>query len=269
MAILTDVTKCIGCEECVSACRTTNETGEDRLWRWQKNINDLSASRWTTIVGLPDNRYVRQQCRHCLDPACVSACPVGALSRNPEGPVTYNSTICMGCRYCMMACPFAIPRYLWSEPIHYVRKCVMCYEKIKTGELKEPACTKACPTKATIFGNRDELIEEAHRLISEGKGKYLDKVWGEKEVGGTAVLYVSDVSLDFLAWQKDLGNKPLPEATWKALKKVPGVFVGVGAAMVGIYWVIERRQKRAEEKDKGGDGEKESEKEKEESAGEK
>jgi formate dehydrogenase iron-sulfur subunit len=243
MGILTDVTKCIGCEQCVAACKETNQTGKDLPWRWQRKIDDLSASRWTTIIRKPRQHFIRQQCRHCLEPACVSVCPVGALQKTPEGPVVYNSKICMGCRYCMMSCPFAIPRYLWSEPVPYVRKCIMCYQKIKSGELTEPACTKACPTHATIYGDRDELIAEARKRIRQNPGKYIDRVWGEHEVGGTSVLYLSDIPLDFLALKKELGREPLPRNVWKILHTVPGVFTGVGAGMYALYWIIERRER--------------------------
>jgi formate dehydrogenase iron-sulfur subunit len=245
MAILTDVTKCIGCEECVVACKETNNTGEDRPWRWQHKIDDLSASRWTTIIRRPENHYVRQQCRHCLEPACVSACPVGALHKTEEGPVVYDSNICMGCRYCMMSCPFGIPRYVWSQPVPYVRKCILCYEKIKSGELEQPACTAACPEKATIYGSRDELLAEARKRIRDNPGRYLDEIWGEHEVGGTSVLYITDIPLDFLGWQKDLGTEPLPHKTWTALRQVPFIFSGVGLGMFGLYWIIERRQRLA------------------------
>lgn len=243
MAILTDVTKCIGCESCVAACKQVNDTGKDQPWRWQKRIDDLSATRWTTIIRRPGQHFIRQQCRHCLEPACVSVCPVGALQKTPEGPVIYNSKICMGCRYCMMSCPFAIPRYLWSEPVPYVRKCIMCYHKIKSGGLKEPACTKACPTGATIFGGRDALIKEAKKRIHDQPDKYINRVWGETEVGGTGVLYISDIPLDFLGWQKELPAEPLPERVFRVLKTVPGIFVGVGVGMYGVYWIIERRER--------------------------
>jgi formate dehydrogenase iron-sulfur subunit len=243
MAILTDVTRCIGCEECVAACKRVNQTGDDRPWRWQRKVDDLSASRWTTIVRSPEERYVRQQCRHCLEPACVSACPVGALHKTAEGAVVYDSDICMGCRYCMMSCPFGIPRYLWAESVPYVRKCILCYDKIKSGELKQPACTAACPKEATIYGTRSELLSEAHRRIRDNPGRYLDRVWGEEEIGGTSVLYVSDVPLDFLAWQKDIGKDPLPQKTWTALQQVPLTFAGVGIGMYGLYWIIERRRR--------------------------
>jgi formate dehydrogenase iron-sulfur subunit len=165
------------------------------------------------------------------------------LQKTPEGPVVYDSDLCMGCRYCMMSCPFDIPRYLWSASVPYVRKCILCYDKIKSGNLEQPACTKACPTKATIFGDRDELLSIAHDRIAKNPGKYISKVYGETEVGGTSVLYISDIELDFLGWEKDLGEKPLPQNTWVHLKKVPYVFGGVGVLMGGIWWIIERRIK--------------------------
>ena len=162
-AILTDVTKCIGCLECVAACKATYSLKMDLPKTWQKN-DGLSASNWTSVLQKPGDHYVRKQCRHCLEPACVSACPVGALSKTPEGPVIYDNDKCLGCRYCMMSCPYGIPRYDWDKPVPYIRKCIMCYQKIQDGELKEPACTNACPTSATIFGDRDELIKEAVEL---------------------------------------------------------------------------------------------------------
>lgn len=247
MAMLTDVTRCIGCEECVQACKATNRTGEDRPWGWQGRIDDLSASRWTTVLRFPGGRFVRQHCRHCLEPACVSVCPVGALRKTKEGAVVYDSAICMGCRYCMMSCPFAIPRYLWSEPVPYVRKCIFCYDKLQAGELQQPACTAACPTGATIFGKREELLALARERIRGSPGRYLDRVYGESEVGGTSVLYISDVDLDALAWRPDLGTTPLPELTWRAQKMVPFVFAGVGALMFGTSWIIGRRMKRMSE----------------------
>ena len=241
MAILNDTTKCIGCEECVAACKKINNTGEDKPWRWQENIDDLSSSRWTTILRKDENHNVRLQCRHCLEPACVSACLVGALSKTPEGAVVYDKDKCMGCRYCLMSCPFGIPRYSWSTNVPYVQKCILCYNNIKNGKLSEPACVSACPTQATIYGERHELLREAHERLKKYPDTYVNKVYGEEEVGGTSVIYISSIDLDFLGINKNLGKTALPEKTWGALKIVPGLFSGVGIVMGGIWWIIERR----------------------------
>jgi formate dehydrogenase iron-sulfur subunit len=247
-AILTDTTKCIGCRECVTACKKVNKLPLDVPRRW--NVDDgLSARNWTSIVEGPEHSFVRKQCRHCLEPACASACPVGALHKTALGPVVYDSNKCMGCRYCMMACPYGIPRYDWDQAVPYVRKCILCYDLIKTGS--EPACTKACPTKATIFGDRDDLIAEAHRRIQADPGAYLDTVWGEYEVGGTSVLYISNADLSFLAHGERLGREPMPETTAAAMNAVPFAFTGMLAAMAGLNWIIGRRMKLKEGEDPG------------------
>jgi formate dehydrogenase iron-sulfur subunit len=243
-AILTDTTKCIGCNECALACKNVNHLKPDVPRRWDSN-DGLSARNWTSVIGRPDDKYVRKQCRHCLEPACVSACPVGAMHKTEIGAVVYDSSKCLGCRYCMMACPFGIPRYDWDRIVPYVRKCILCYERLEQGG--QPACTEVCPTKATIFGDRDELLAEAHRRIQENPGKYVNRVWGESEVGGTSVLYISDIDLSFLTYGEHLGDQPLPQATRVAMESVPFAFVGMGAAMTGLYWIIHRRMKLQEE----------------------
>jgi formate dehydrogenase iron-sulfur subunit len=170
------------------------------------------------------------------------------MHKTELGPVIYDSSKCIGCRYCMMACAFGIPRYEWSSAVPYVRKCILCYEtRLKHGQ--RPACTEVCPQKATIFGDRDELLAEAHRRIRENPGKYVNRVWGEHEVGGTSVLYISDIDLSFLAYGEHFGAKPLPQTTRAAMEAVPFAFVGVGAAMTGLYWIIGRRMKLQAESD--------------------
>ena len=247
-AILTDTTKCIGCSECVTACQKANHLPPDVPRRWSLN-DGLSARNWTSVVEGPKKSFVRKQCRHCLEPACVSACPVGALSRSATGAVVYDSGKCMGCRYCMMACPYGIPRYDWDATVPYVRKCILCYERISAGGL--PACTEACPTKATIFGDRELLLKEAHRRIRERPEAYLDRVWGQDEAGGASVLYISNVDLSFLTEGRRLDKTPLPARTAAAMNSVPFVFTGVVALMAGLNWIIDRRIKRQTE---GGDG---------------
>lgn len=246
-AILTDVTKCIGCQECVVACKNANNLAAEVPRIWHKN-DGLSADNWTSILQKADKHYIRKQCRHCLEPACASACPVGALHQTPEGAVVYDSDICLGCRYCMMACPYGIPRYEWDEPVPYVRKCILCYDKIKNGQ--QPACTEVCSKEATIFGDRDQLIAEAHRRIQENPDRYINKVWGEHEVGGTSVLYISDINLDFLSYQSDPGTIPLPTTTELAMKSVPFAFVGMGGVMYGLNWIIRRRMELAKADEK-------------------
>ena len=240
-SILTDTTRCIGCEKCVEGCKKANDLGDDVAWRWKAKIDDLSSTRFTKIIQQPGKRFIRQHCHHCQQSACVSACIVGALKKQEEGAVTYDETKCMGCRYCMMACPFGIPRYDWEAKVPYVRKCILCYDKLTAGELEAPGCVSACPEKATIFGTRDEMLDEARRRIDHNPEKYIDHIYGEKEVGGASVLYLSDIDLGFLGWQNELGDKTLPERTWKALSKVPYMAVGMGAGMFGIWWMIGRR----------------------------
>jgi len=239
-AILTDTTKCVGCRECVLACKREYNLEPEIPRKWLRD-DGLSARNWTSIVQRPGGKFIRKQCRHCIDPACVSACPVGALTKTREGAVIYDGSKCMGCRYCMMACPYGIPRYDWDQPVPYVRKCILCYDRIKEGRL--PACVEVCPTEATIFGDRDGLLAEAHNRIKNNPDKYIDRVWGENEVGGTQVLYISDIDLSFLTYGQKLSNKPVPVTTSAAMHAVPFAFVGMGSAMAGISWIIGRRIK--------------------------
>lgn len=249
-AILTDITKCIGCSECVAACKREYNLPSDTPRRWQRG-DGLSADNWTSIIRQPGGHFVRKQCRHCLHPACASVCPVGALEKTVEGPVIYHKEKCMGCRYCMMGCPYGIPRYDWDEAVPYVRKCIMCAPRLKEG--RQPACTEACPTGATIFGERDELIASARNRIKNNPDKYIDKIWGEREVGGVCVLYISDIDLDFLTEGRKLGEAPLPEHTSTAMAAVPFAFVGMGALLTGLHWIVKRRQKLQAEETDGGD----------------
>ncbi len=239
--ILNDTTLCTGCEHCVEACKKENGLGMDMPRRWKQRIDDLSSTRFTTIVRREGNRFVRRLCRHCEDPACASACIVGALQKTAEGPVIYDDKKCMGCRYCIMSCPYGIPRYDWESQIPTIHKCTMCYPRIQAGKI--PACVEACPEEATIFGPYDEILAEAHRRIEEDPQRYAQAVVGETEAGGTLVIYISDIPLGFLSYNPELGDKPFPELTWSALSKVPPLIVGMGGLMTGIYWIIERRMK--------------------------
>jgi formate dehydrogenase iron-sulfur subunit len=245
MAILNDVTRCIGCEQCVEACQQANKLPEEKPWRWLKHIDDLSSARWSTIERVRSDkgdRFVRRQCMHCVDPACVSVCIVGALKKTPEGPIVYNKDVCIGCRYCMIACPWEIPRYSWEDRVPYVQKCDMCYDRVMS-EGKPPACVEACPNGATIFGNRDELMAEAKKRLAAEPDKYVQKIWGAREVGGTSVLYISDVDIKLTGLGAPVTDPdPIPHRTTKILHQMPSVFTGMAVLMGGLCWVIKRRQ---------------------------
>jgi formate dehydrogenase iron-sulfur subunit len=252
-AILTDTTKCTGCERCVDACVEQNQLGPDIRFRWRED-DGLSGSRYCSVRLAPTGQPVRLQCRHCLEPACVSVCPVGALTKTDAGPVIYDRDICMGCRYCMMACPYRIPRYMWERSVPYISKCTMCFDAIDRGEIEQPACTAACPENATLFfRSRDEALTEARRRMAANPGTYFEnRIWGEHEVGGTSVLYISDIDLEFLAGDppKPLGDEPMPRVTERILSTVPGTFVTVCVVMGGTYALLKRRDRvMAEERD--------------------
>ncbi|MBI1790553.1 MAG: 4Fe-4S dicluster domain-containing protein [Acidobacteria bacterium] len=243
-AILFDSTRCVGCRNCEGACAE----------RWKIPYNEtiaaqerLSAHKLTTIETHGE-RYTRRLCMHCAEPTCVSACPVGALRKTTPGPVVYEPARCIGCRYCMLACPFQVPTYEWGERLPKVRKCDLCFDRQLAG--KPTACAEACPTQATVSGDRDELIAEARKRIAANPGQYYDRIYGLHEVGGTSVLILSAVPFEQLGLRSDLSQQPLPGLTWNALSLVPGI-VSVGSVLLGgIWWITHRREEvaRAEEK---------------------
>ena len=235
-ALLIDFTRCIGCKECVVACLVEHGLGDDA-----EAVTGLS-SRALTALTERDGVYVRQLCRHCLTPSCVSVCPVEAFTKTPEGPVVYDASRCMGCRYCMQACPFGIPKYEWDKPVPAVVKCDFCAARQAAG--KPTACTEACPEEATVFGPRDELLAEAHRRLAEEPGRYYQHVYGESEAGGTAILFLSPVAFEDLGF-RSVAGEPLPALTAAALEKIPGILSIGGAVLAGIWWITQRREEVA------------------------
>ena len=180
---------------------------------------------------------------HCVDPSCASVCPVGALRKTAAGPVTYDARICLGCRYCMVACPFDVPRYEYSAAVPSVRKCDFCADRLAEGRV--PACVEACPAEATVSGTRAELLAEARSRIAGNPGQYVDHVYGQHEAGGTSVLFLSPVPFEELGFKAGLPTEALPDITWGVLEKIPGVVSVGGAALFAVWWITHRRQEVA------------------------
>ena len=245
-AILYDVRRCRGCMKCVTACCVKNELTDDAS-RACFTRERLSDKRFTTLTVTDEGRFLRRQCLHCVDPSCAAACLVGALTKTEDGPVVYDADKCIGCRYCMLACPFEAPRYEWDTLHPYVKKCEMCVDR-EGG----PACVEACPHFAAEYGDRDELLAKAKRRIAAHPDQYLPHVWGEHEAGGTCVLFISDVSLDEY-WPTTIGDESIPELTWPVVSATPWLFFGVAGGLSALSFIINRRNRLASEKAEGGE----------------
>jgi formate dehydrogenase iron-sulfur subunit len=253
-AVLHDTVFCIGCRTCEEACNTVNN-----LPAPEKPFTDLSVleskrrttTKAYTVVNIYENKdknkstvFRKSQCNHCLEPACASACFVKAFKKTKEGPVTYDASVCVGCRYCMIACPFEIPSYEYDEPLTpRVMKCTMCYDRIK--ENKIPGCVEACPMGALKFGKRDALIKYARERISKFPDRYIDHIYGENEMGGTSWLYLSGIPYNEIGMREDLGITPAPELTAGALGAVPIVVSLWPVLLTGIYAINMRKEKIA------------------------
>lgn len=200
VGLLYDTTLCIGCKACVVACADANGLTRDAGasdGRYQAPLN-LNGNTKNIIKRVDDGgpaSFVKVQCMHCIDPACANACMLGALKKREFGIVSYDVTYCVGCRYCQVACPFNIPKFEWEKALTpKIVKCELCRHRLAQGQ--EPACTEVCPRKAVIFGKRADLLAEAHRRLEASPARYVPKVYGETEAGGTQVLYLSHVEFE-------------------------------------------------------------------------
>jgi Fe-S-cluster-containing dehydrogenase component len=246
VAVLYDATRCIGCRSCVRACRSFNDLPpEEREIEGVKFDvpTRLSEDNWTVIQlhrqegedGEPAGpgprwSFVKKNCMHCNVPACVSVCPVAALQKTDAGAVVYDEDRCIGCRYCMLACPYQVPRYEWVDRMPRVRKCNW-----------NRACVKACPVGALQEGSRTEMIAEAHRRIDENPRRYVDHVYGEHEAGGASYLILAGVS------HRKLGLPSLPRHFRSSyaepiMKSIPGLIIGLGLFLGGLYRMEGRRR---------------------------
>lgn len=249
-AVLVDLTKCVGCGSCTVACKLWNnqsyvnpQTGE------KENAHgvgaELDSNTWTVVQhqkvqkdGQEVWRYVKRQCMHCLEPACASVCFAKAFTKTDQGAVQYDPTICVGCRYCMIACPFDIPKYEWEKVLPSVMKCQFCSSKLEDGE--SPACASVCPTNALVFGDREELLAQAHAII-ESDSRYINHVYGEHEVGGTSWLYISDVDFGELGFPTNLPEKSIPENVHGYTRFTLPIFAVGALAWTGVSIYTGRR----------------------------
>ena len=259
MGVLVDTTVCVGCRNCEWACKDAHnlpagdiETYEDRKILESKRRPDTTA---LTVVNeyshgknssLPID--VKVQCMHCDHPACVSACIVGAFTKHENGSVTWDTDKCIGCRYCMAACPFQVPAFEYDKAINpLIMKCDFCFDRTKEGKL--PACVSICPVEALTYGKRNELVMIAKERIKRNPDRYVDHVFGETEVGGTSWMYLASkdfVELDF----PKLGKNPAPGVSESIQHGIFAYFVppvSLYALLGGIMWISKRRKELDEE----------------------
>lgn len=261
---LVDTTLCIGCRECEAACNRRNELPrpetpfrDRRIFRETRRPTPEAFTVVNSYAGSPsreqptrDETYVKTQCMHCLDPACASACIVGALTQARDGAVVYNPDICIGCRYCMIACPFQVPAYEYDEILApRVRKCEFCSDR-EAGLGADPACAAACPTEAIVFGAREDLLEMARARLEAYPVRYRPIVYGEQEVGGTSWLYLvgrEPAELDLLELPADAPPR-LTEAIQHGIFRYGALPLGIYGALGALMWFHERKEKRHEAK---------------------
>lgn len=271
---LVDITNCIGCRACQVACKQWNDK-EGEATELQPDLGFqnpavLSAKTLTLIsfTEIPDENApgglitanTMWRCLHCLEPACVSSCPTTALSRQPDGPVTYNADECIGCRYCMWACPWGVPSADWNTLRPKIHKCTHCADRCDQPlpvarnnqtlseqenqqfrrTIEVPACVKACPADALRYGEREEMLREARRRMAARPGKYVNHIYGEHEAGGTSVLYLSEVPFEKLGFP-DVGTESYPGLSAAALHAVPLAVMAMGAALGTTYFFLKRR----------------------------
>lgn len=235
--VLVDTTRCIGCRACEKACAaehgfpvpdTVNDGALDRHRK-------TSETAWTVVNRFATSKgeyFVKTQCMHCWQPACTAACLTNAMHKTLEGPVIWRSSKCMGCRFCMVSCPFDMPKFEYHEWNPKIQKCNLCFDRLEEG--KKPACVAACPTDALMFGMKRDLMEIARVRIYNHPDRYVHKIYGEHEVGGTGWLYLAAVPFEELGFRTDLGTIPYPEFTRDFLYGVPLVLFGLPALLYGL-----------------------------------
>ncbi len=251
VGMLYDATLCIGCKACEVSCKKANhmpiEFDVDGIFDSPRDLSDKTMNIIKLYTGPEGTSYVKRQCMHCLDPSCVSACPTDALNVTAKGIVTYDKDACVGCRYCQMNCPFNIPKYQFNDFYGEIVKCELCRETNlkKNGQ---PACTEVCPAGAVIFGKTRTLLAAAKNRIAKSPDRYYqNRVYGEKEGGGTSVLYLSKVPYDKLGLPNlpDYSDASVSEGIQHTLYQYLAAPIVVYAVLAGI--AFKNRSKDEEE----------------------
>jgi len=230
VGVLVDTTVCIGCRSCEEACAEANglpvpdidSEGWDDVFQEYRNP---SVTQYSVVNQFGDDEeiYVKKQCMHCNQPACAAACLTKAMLKTEEGPVIWREDKCMGCRFCMLSCPFNIPAFEYEKPVPSIVKCHLCFEALKEGD--EPACVETCPEEAIVFGPRRELLDEARTRIYSEPDKYVHHIYGEHEAGGTGWMYLSAVPFDQLGFNTDIEMRAYPQLAKGFLYSVAVVFL--------------------------------------------
>jgi formate dehydrogenase iron-sulfur subunit len=249
-AILHDITLCEGCQECEFACAAAHGLPEPEDYPDAEVVRKLSPERRSVINAVETSVgevYTKKQCMACGQPACAAACLTKAMKKEESGPVTWNENKCMGCRYCMVSCPFETPQFEYDSNNPKITKCDMCFDRLQEGEL--PVCVENCPAGALTFGKRSEILHEARQRILDNPGTYVEHIYGEHEAGGTGWLNLSPVPFEELGFKTNLDNKPYPELTKGFLYAVPSVFILWPALLMGL------KEATSKESEKGADDE--------------
>jgi formate dehydrogenase iron-sulfur subunit len=237
-AYLFDATRCIDCRACMIACSVENQVPMNESYIWVTGSSVIGSYPDLKRASMP------YHCMHCLAPDCVSACPVGAWHKQDDGPVLYDQDRCIGCRYCMNACPFSVPHFDWDKGLlegALMNKCTMCEHRLEVGQ--EPACVQTCPTGALQFGEREDLLAEAHARIEAHPDRYIDHVYGEWENGGTSYLVISHVEFGELGLPS-VGLTPVRDTSEAAMRLTIPAAAGVGAILAGIKVGVDANRKR-------------------------
>lgn len=244
--ILYDSTRCVGCRTCEYECAAAHGLPEpasevDAV----RTTNESCNTVVNTFQSSKGEVYVKRQCMHCNEPACCAACLTQAMHKNETGPVTWNGDKCMGCRYCMVSCPFDGPKFEYHSANPKIQKCDMCFERQKAGE--KPICVANCPNEALLYGTRRELIKEARKRIVENPDLYTDYIYGEHEAGGTGWLYLSSVPFEEIGMNSKLQQSSYPALTKGFLYSVPSIFVLAPTLLLGIYQSTKNNQQKEDD----------------------